>query len=875
MKKQLLLLIIFVGILSPVFAKHITGGEMIYDYLGPGATANTKRYRITLLLFRDDNCTGNCSPMPVGATIAVFNNDNNTNITGFQEIARTSLTILPLNPLPPCITNTPILNYSAGTYPFEIDLPDNNNGYTATYQTCCRVSGITNGGGDEGATYTTTIPGNSILQNGMTDNSARFKTGISVICFKKGFTLDFSADDPDPQDSLVYSLCDAYAAPNATNAGYATPEQSPYTSINYRPPFSSSFPLGNFATINSKTGVISGVAPDAGKYVVSVCVNSYRNGKFINTHRKDFIVTVADCDLPGAKLVTPYYINCDSSTVHFTNLVVSPLNQTFDWDFGDPASGANNFATTPDASHTYTDTGVFYVKLIVNKGSPCADSATSPVRIYPGFSPAFKQNSPMCKGIPVQFTDLTTTAYGTVNKWSWDFGVSGISTDVSTIKNPTYAYATPGTYNSTLIVSTNNGCTDTLNQPVTILDKPAFNIVPHDTLICIIDTLPLIATTGAPGSIVWSPNYNINNVNSFTPLVSPDVTTTYKVQFTDNYGCVAKDSVKVNVVSQVNLQMQTDTTICRTDSLFLKINSNALYYSWTPAATLQNPLTKNPLALPVNASTTYQVRASISNKCFTTGNVTVKTVPYPAANAGKDTSICFGESASLHASGGSIYSWSPNTFLTNPTIFNPVSFKPTGNITYMVTVRDTLGCPKPTSDTMQVTVIRIHADAGPRDTSVVLTQPLQLNATGSINYLWNPPTWLSNPTISNPVSLPKENIVYTVKVSDAQGCFDMDTINVRVFKVAPDLYVPTAFSPDADGVNDIFRPIALGIKSLEYFRVYNRWGQLVYTTTQIGAGWDGKLKGADQPLGTYVWYAEATDYLGKKIKKKGSVILIR
>ncbi|MEO7047696.1 MAG: PKD domain-containing protein [Ferruginibacter sp.] len=861
-------------ILSPVFAKHITGGEMIYDYLGPGTAANSKKYRITLRLFRDDNCVG-CSAMPVGATIAIYNNDNNTNITGFQEIGRTNLITLPLNPLPPCITNTPILNYSAGYYTFEYDLPDNNNGYTATYQTCCRVTGITNGGGDEGATYTTDIPGNNILKNGMTDNSARFETGISVICFNKSFTLDFSAKDPDAQDSLVYTLCDAFAAPNARDASYATPAPTPYSSINYRQPFSSSFPLGTLATINASTGIISGIAPDAGKYVVSVCVQSYRNGILINTHRKDFIVTVADCDLPGAKLVTPYYINCDSSTVHFTDLVVSPLNLTFDWNFGDPASGANNFSTTPDAVHTYTDTGIFYVKLVVNKGSPCADSAISPVRIYPGFSPAFKQNSPMCKGIPVQFTDLTSTAYGTVNKWSWDFGVSGINTDVSTIKNPTYAYANAGTYNSTLIVSTNNGCIATLNQPVTIQDRPTFDIAPHDTLICTIDTLKLVATAGAPGSIIWTPNYNINNVNSFTPFVSPDVTTTYKVQFTDTYGCVAKDSVKVNVVSQVSLQAAPDTAICRTDSVTLKLNTDALYFTWTPAATLQNPSVKNPTALPVNPSTTYHVVASISNKCFKTANITVRTVPYPVAMAGKDTSVCFGESASLHASGGSIYSWSPVTFLTDPNISNPVSFKPTGNISYIVTVRDTLGCPKPKTDTMLVTVIRIHADAGPRDTSVVINQPLQLNATGSINYLWTPPTWLSNPNISNPVSLPKENIVYAVKVSDAQGCFDLDTINVRLFKVAPDLYVPTAFSPDGDGINDIFRPIALGIRSLELFSVYNRWGQLVYSTTQIGQGWNGKFNAADQPAGTFVWYAEATDYLGKKIKKKGSVILIR
>jgi gliding motility-associated-like protein len=874
MKKRLLILIVLISILSPVFAKHITGGEMIYDYLGPGSAANSKRYRITLRLFRDDNCVG-CSVMPVGATIAIFDNDNNANITGFQEIARTNLVTLPLNPLPPCITNTPILNYSAGYYTFEYDLPDNSNGYTATYQTCCRVSGITNGGGDEGATYTTDIPGNKILVNGMTDNSARFETGISVICFNKNFTLDFSAKDPDAQDSLVYTLCDAFAAPNAKDASYATPASTPYSSINYNLPFSSSFPLGSLATINPSTGIISGIAPDAGKYVVSVCVQSYRNGILINNHRKDFIVTVADCDLPGAKLVTPYYINCDSSTVHFTDLVVSPLNLTFNWDFGDPGSGANNFSTTPDAVHTYSGTGIFYVKLIVNKGSPCADSAIAPVRIYPGFLPAFKQNSPRCKATPVQFTDLTTTAYGTVNKWRWDFGVTGINTDVSTLKSPTYSYDAAGIYLSSLIVSTDNGCIDTLYDSVRILDKPPFSVAPHDTLICTVDTLQLIAMAGTPGSVTWSPSYNINNINSFTPLVSPDVTTTYNIKFTDNSGCVGTDSVKVNVVNNVSLQALNDTTICRTDSVQLKLSTDALYFSWTPAASLNDPTIKSPIAFPTAASTTYNVRASISKKCFVSKNITVRTVPYPLANAGADTSICVGKSAQLHATGGSIYSWSPVTFLTNPNIANPISQLPADNIRYIVTVSDTLGCPKPKTDTMFVFVIKIFADAGPRDTSVVLGQPLQLHGIGSTFYLWTPGTWLNNANISNPISLPQDNIQYQLKVSDINGCFGLDTINVKLFKVTPDLYVPTAFSPDGDGINDIFRPIALGIRSLELFSVYNRWGQFVYSTTQIGQGWNGKFNGADQPAGTFVWYAEATDYLGKKIKKKGSVILIR
>jgi gliding motility-associated-like protein len=114
-----------------------------------------------------------------------------------------------------------------------------------------------------------------------------------------------------------------------------------------------------------------------------------------------------------------------------------------------------------------------------------------------------------------------------------------------------------------------------------------------------------------------------------------------------------------------------------------------------------------------------------------------------------------------------------------------------------------------------------------------------------------------------------------VRVSNDVGCFDLDTIRVHVFKLKPDLLVPNAFTPNGDGINNIFKPIPIGMKSVDIFRVYNRWGQMVYSGTGNGAGWDGTFGGKKQEMATFVWYAEGVDYLNNKIKKKGSVILIR
>jgi gliding motility-associated-like protein len=112
-------------------------------------------------------------------------------------------------------------------------------------------------------------------------------------------------------------------------------------------------------------------------------------------------------------------------------------------------------------------------------------------------------------------------------------------------------------------------------------------------------------------------------------------------------------------------------------------------------------------------------------------------------------------------------------------------------------------------------------------------------------------------------------------VSEAASCFGTDDIVVRVFKTGPDLFIPSAFTPNNDGKNDILKPVAVGMKGLTFFRIYNRWGQMLFSTSEIGKGWNGTFGGSDQPSGTYVYMAEAVDYLDKKVTKKGTVVLLR
>lgn len=138
---------------------------------------------------------------------------------------------------------------------------------------------------------------------------------------------------------------------------------------------------------------------------------------------------------------------------------------------------------------------------------------------------------------------------------------------------------------------------------------------------------------------------------------------------------------------------------------------------------------------------------------------------------------------------------------------------------------------------------------------------------------------MSDTTIANPVanfnSDAGEYHTYVVKVSTPEGCFAYDTVNVRLFRTQPDIFVADAFTPNGDYLNDIFHVYPVGIKQLDYFRVFNRWGQLLFSSDSSENGWDGTFRGKEQSSDTYVWIASGTDYLGRKIVKKGTLTLMR
>ncbi|MFZ1535524.1 MAG: PKD domain-containing protein, partial [Chitinophagaceae bacterium] len=647
----------------------------------------------------------------------------------------------------------------------------------------------------------------------------------------------------------------------------------PFPGVPYEPPFSDMAPLGPVVQINSTTGLITGIAPPVGIYVVTVCVEEIRNGVVIARQRKDIQINIADCDIASASLLPEYLLCRNTQTITIANQSTSPLIVSTDWEFFDNTNTLIYSTSGLSATYTFPAIGLYTVKLIINRGQPCRDSTTALIRVFPGFAPDFSSTG-ICLSRPTLFTDNTTSVYGTPNSWSWDFGEPTTTIDISSLQNPSYTYPFLGIKNVRLIATDTRGCRDTISKNISIIDKPPIGLAFRDTLICVNDNLVLQAS--GTGNFSWTPPVNIINANTATPTVSPLTTTTYYVELDDN-GCRNRDSVKVNVVSFVTLQAMADTTICRTDTIQLRVNSNGLQYAWTPASQFINATVKNPFAFTNNAMTNYQVTATIGG-CSATDNIIVTTVPYPVVNAGTDFSISYNARAQLNGmTDGSSWQWAPASLVSNPNLLNPVSYPPR-TTNYILTAFDTRGCPKPTSDTIRVTVLpKMRVSAG-RDTSVIVNQPLQLTATGGINYDWIPATYLSAADISNPVSIfpnPATGIQYKVIVYSTQGCKDSAYINIKVFKTKPTIFVPTAFTPNNDGKNDLLRPIAVGISNIEYFNIYNRWGQLLFSTTINGQGWDGRINGVLQSTGTFVWTVKATDYTGEAYFQKGVVTLIR
>ncbi len=461
--------------------------------------------------------------------------------------------------------------------------------------------------------------------------------------------------------------------------------------------------------------------------------------------------------------------------------------------------------------------------------------------------------------------------------------------------------------------SINNGASFQDSSNFTLLAAGTHHFIIKDSAGCTKDTsivltqpLALVATAslinaascfGNDGKILVSitggtPKYwTAVNGSFFRPdtLITAPVGTYPFITAMDINGC--KDTVDVPLTIPLNdtmrLSLEQSINVCEGSSATLypvvndNIPGNAFAWHWgsvNAASTIANDSVKNAVVSPVDTSV-YFLHASWG-LCHRFDTITANLLYKPRVKVGNDTIICFGNTALLngrllYASGPVNFNWHPPNFVNN--IYLPVTFAnpaTAGTHLYALMVQDNYGCNFFSADTLLVTVLpRVPVFAG-NDSIAVLGEAHQLLGSGGLQYTWAPADVLNNAAAQNPIAVLYNDTRFTLRVMDIAGCTAMDTVLIKVLK-GPAYYVPTAFSPNADGRNDIFRPIPAGISSTKRFSVYNRYGTMVFETSQWLKGWDGRYKGQIQPPGAYIWFLNGMDKNGKIIQKKGTVILIK
>jgi gliding motility-associated-like protein len=379
-----------------------------------------------------------------------------------------------------------------------------------------------------------------------------------------------------------------------------------------------------------------------------------------------------------------------------------------------------------------------------------------------------------------------------------------------------------------------------------------------------------VTASGGTGNYQYSINGAYQSSNVFYVTSG-----TYTVTVKDANNCTVNVSnVSVGMNNNLVVTPTPDpAAICESLSVVLQPQTNATQFSWTPAPGLNSTTIKNPVASP-SITTAYYLTATLG-LCTAFDTIVVTVLPAPVPDAGPDGNICYGQSHTLQGSGGIGYQWGPSTaFNSNSTSPSPV-VTPVTTSTYQLHVVDANGCNSLQPDIVTVQVTPPIVIVATKDTIVAMGDTFQLFAnSAATDYVWSPPTGLSDPNISNPVVTVTGDMVYQLTATTSAGCRGEATVRLTVFN-GPEIYVPNAFSPNRDGKNDIFRPFPVGIKKLNFFRVFNRWGQLVYATTNLNQGWDGSINGKIQTTGTYVWMVEGVTKEDKIIRKKGTVVLIK
>ncbi len=549
---------------------------------------------------------------------------------------------------------------------------------------------------------------------------------------------------------------------------------------------------------------------------------------------------------------------CVNSPVNFTDNSTGTIT-AYAWQFGNGASDTQANPTT-----TYNTVGNFNVDLIVASAG-CSDTITKSITVNP--VPVVANNdTAICPGQSVQLR----ASGGSVYTWS-----PALYLNDSTLANPVSTPVPPSsiTYNVTAV----NAFQCSASDAVTILFFAPPNVFAGiDTSVCLSganfkDSVQLNAIGAF--SYQWMPSFSLNSAFIQNPIARPLTNTTYLVMGTDANGCAAFDSVTVYVLDpNINVIIDATKNVCIGDTVYANVTSQgASNYVWTPNQFLVNPNSYSPGFYPA-INTTYTL--TVSNYCYTkSDDILIVVLPLPTLSFTQKDSVCVGDTLQIFANGAQVYQWNFDNTLSALNISNPFAWPDTSQF-YYVTATDINGCTN--YDSTFINVVQLPIVNAGNDTLIWKdTKAFLDGSTDASKYFWSPKTFLhSYQSLQTSADITKTQ-AYVLYVENDFGCVNSDSIIITV-ETNNLLLVPTAFSPNGDGVNDVFRILRyLNIGKLKEFSVWNRWGEKVFSTNDIEEGWNGKFRNIEQEMGVYVWQIIAETKDPEEITRRGNVTLVR
>ncbi len=546
------------------------------------------------------------------------------------------------------------------------------------------------------------------------------------------------------------------------------------------------------------------------------------------------------------------------------------------WNFGD-----GNISTANNPNHTYTIPGNYNVDLVITSDLNCVDSIRFPIQVVEGPSGDFTVNSNNQCFRNNQFDFQINQPIANAS-YTWDFGDH--SPLISSL-NPSHIYSTADSF-LVQVFSNNNGCTDTASSIIYINNNPIVDITTiRPPVICAGDSIILNAVytagNGFVTNILWYRNNSIIPGATANSLIVHNGGN-YKVEVINSFGCSNFDSIIITEqpLPTGNLGNPSQDYICPGDHVLLTANGGDTYQWYLNGNVIA---TGNNDSLFATAAGVYSVEITSNQGCkaYVPSTIELKKIEKPVPDFTFNENcinlpVIFYNQSNVLNSGNVLYTWD-FTDLPGSNEINPSHvFNNTGYFLIKLSIESATCTNLRDSIIKVINIVNNPSGIRYNDVNAIINQPQQLEARNiGREYLWQPSVALNNYRIVNPIFTYNRDVEYLIHIKDRSGCNIVDTLLVRIFGNG-EIYVPNAFTPNGSGgANDHMYPILVGMMKLKFFRIFDRWGKLVFETNQALPGWNGIYNGKPQPMDTYTWTLQAIDVNGKVITKAGNCVLIR